>query len=68
MTDTRSRTVKRLYIKVTRDKYELPIAVAESAGELAKYCGVTKNSILKSITRGKDPNVWTSYRKILIDE
>ena len=30
------------YIKVTNDKYRLPIAVADSAGELARIVGATK--------------------------
>lgn len=30
------------YIKVTNDKYRLPIAIADSAGELARIVGATK--------------------------
>ena len=36
-------------MKVTNDKYELPIAVAESPGELAQMLGVTKGTVLASI-------------------
>jgi hypothetical protein len=35
----------KLYMKVTSDKYELPLAVAKSVTELAKACGVTRNTI-----------------------
>lgn len=30
------------YMKVTNDKYRLPVAVADSAGELARIVGATK--------------------------
>lgn len=39
----------KYYMKVTNDKYELPIAVAESPGELAQMLGVTKGTVLASI-------------------
>lgn len=53
----------KLYIAVSRDKYKLPIAVADSAGELAKMVGVTKNNILSSISH----NLGT-YEKVVINE
>ena len=40
-----------IYAKVTRDEYELPIAVADSAGELANLCGTTKNAVMSSAYR-----------------
>lgn len=33
------------YMLVTKDKYELPLAVADSAEELAKTIGVSKNYV-----------------------
>lgn len=36
---------KKLYIKTTHDKYELPIAVAESTRELAEMLGTTRNCV-----------------------
>ena len=39
----------KLYLKTTKDKYELPLAVAESAGELAKMLGTSKNVVFSSI-------------------
>lgn len=41
----------KLYLKVTRDKYELPVAVAESPKELAIMLGTTKNNVLSSISK-----------------
>lgn len=47
------KTVKNCcYIKVTNDKYRLPIAIADSAGELARLVGATKNTVLSSISHG----------------
>lgn len=40
----------RLYVKVTKDKYELPEAVAESPKELAKMLGTSANSASSSIS------------------
>lgn len=33
------------YMLVTKDKYELPLAIADSAEELAKIIGVSKNYV-----------------------
>lgn len=38
-----------VYMKVTRDEYELPVAVADTVVELAKICGVKVNSISKQL-------------------
>ena len=42
---------KYLYIAVSLDEYELPIAVAESVPELAIMMGTTVNVINSSISR-----------------
>ena len=45
-----------LYIKTTRDKYELPVAVAANYKELATVTGMTLNSartIVSKLRRGK---------------
>lgn len=35
----------KLYLRVTRDKYELPEAVADSIKELSEMTGIKRNSI-----------------------
>ena len=40
-----------VYMEVTMDNLELPLAVADSASELAELRGVNKNAIYKSISR-----------------
>ena len=41
-----------IFMKVTRDEYELPVAVADSKSELAHMVGVTPSSIWHSLERG----------------
>lgn len=59
---------KVLYIAVTKDKYELPIAVADSPQELAKLCGTTKNVINSMISHEKAGRIKSKYKKIEIEE
>jgi hypothetical protein len=40
-----------LYIKTTLDKYEFPIAVADSAAELAKMLGVKADTVYSQISK-----------------
>lgn len=42
--------MEKLYLRTTTDKYELPIAVASSASELAKMLGVTPATVSSSIS------------------
>lgn len=51
-------------MKVTPDEYELPVAVADSASELAKMCGVTANSIRMVVLRAKRKGC--GYRSIYV--
>lgn len=41
--------MKKLYMYVTKDEYELPLVIADSAEELAQMLGTTKNTVLSSI-------------------
>lgn len=40
-----------LYLAVTNDKYELPIAVADSASELAKMLGIERQTVYVNLCR-----------------
>jgi len=42
----------KLYMRVTSDKYELPLAVAESKRELAKIQGLTPNAVYSAYSLG----------------
>ena len=66
---------KYCYMKVTNDKYELPIAIADSAEELAEKCGTTKGVVYTSVTKSKYGWVnkngtpkYFPYRKVEIGE
>ena len=43
----------KVYMMVTQDKYSLPLAVADSAQELASMCGVKERTVFRRITAGK---------------
>lgn len=45
------KTAKRIWMKISSDEYELPIAVADTAAELAKMCHVTANGIYSQMSR-----------------
>lgn len=57
-----------VYMKVTRDKYELPVAVADSATELARILDVNRKSIISAISREKvGKTKWSAYKRVEID-
>lgn len=57
-----------LYMEVTRDEYELPVAVADTPAELARMAGTTKDSVLSSITHyNRDGKCFSRFRKVEID-
>ncbi|MBQ5929019.1 MAG: hypothetical protein IIW96_07615 [Oscillibacter sp.] len=61
--------MKPLYMEVTRDKYELPLAVADSPYELARMRRVDVTSILKAIRGLKMGKRRKSiYRLVWVDE
>ena len=60
--------IKRLFLKVTNDKYELPLVVADSAAELAKRTGTTQTNIYSAISHTKTRGGWSCYKIVEIDE
>ena len=58
-----------VYMVVTQDKYELPIAWAESAWELARMLGVDVTSILKATgRREKNPRKKSKYKRVWVSD
>ena len=58
-----------VYMAVTRDKYELPIAVADTSVELAKIMHTTDTVIRSCIYHEKTGKHKSSmYKKVIIDE
>ena len=56
--------IRKLYMKITTDEFELPIYCAGSIRELAKMCGVKSEHILDSI-RNK-PNKYKKREYIMV--
>ncbi len=52
-----------LWLMVTKDKYQLPLAVADTAEELAEIVGVKPSTIIKSVTHRKK----SRYIRIYVD-
>ena len=48
-----AKNIRRLYLEVTQDEYELPLKVANSPEELAKMCGTTKAAVCSAISHYK---------------
>ena len=42
-----------LYLKVTKDKYELPVAVADSKKELARILGLHPSGLYRAFIHGQ---------------
>ena len=55
----------KLYLRVTKDKYELPVAVADSPRELAKMIGVSRDTILSSLSHVKAGQIRNSIYKLV---
>lgn len=57
-----------VWMKVTDDIYELPVAVADTAAGLAKLVGVNENSIYVAIRRERTHGWKSPYIKVVIDD
>ena len=57
-----------VYMKVSRDKYELPEAVADSVREMAMLQGTTTNAIHRAFSRERVYGMKCRYVKVEIDD
>lgn len=59
-----------IYMCVTDDELELPVAVADTARELAKLCGTTENAVHSALSHAKHRNVTgrSIYHKVTVNE
>ena len=58
-----------VWMEVSKDKYELPVVVADSAEELAKKCGAkisTVMSIASMHNTGRTKGRFCKYRRVKI--
>lgn len=58
---------KKLYMKVTLDKYELPLIICDSARELAAATGTSADVIYSCISHYKKDKRNTSYRMVVVN-
>lgn len=56
------------WLKVTQDKYELPLVVAENRQELADMCGIKLNSLDHTISVCKKKGYKSGYVRVLKEE
>ena len=57
-----------LWMEVTMDEYELPVAVASSAEELARKNGKTRHNIYSAIYKAKVRGYRSKYVKVEVEE
>lgn len=61
--------MSKLYIAVTKDEYELPIAVADSQASLARMLGIQPNAIHKQMHFARTgQRKWCRYREVEVDD
>lgn len=60
--------LKTVYMKVTMDEFELPVAVADSVAELAKMVGVKPNAIYHALSYQEKHGRKRCYKRIEITE
>lgn len=58
-----------LYMEITEDEYELPVAVATSATQLARLRGVSVNSIRASISHeNAGRRKFSRYKRVEVED
>ena len=57
-----------LWMEVTMDEYELPVAVASSVEELARKIGKTTNNIYSAIYKAKVRGYRSRYVKVEVED
>ena len=57
-----------LWVAITLDRYELPVAVADTAEQLSALVGCTKNSIYSSVSHSLKHGYRSRYIKVVIEE
>lgn len=58
----------KLYMKVTRDEYELPLAVADTQQRLAEMLGVSVSTIANALYQAKKTGGSSVYKEVEVEE
>lgn len=56
-----------VYVKVTKDKYEFIVAMGNTVEELAKECGLQKNTIYSAMSHAKAKGQNSIYKKVVLN-
>lgn len=54
----------RLWVKVTHDELELPVAVAASQSELAKILGISPSTIAAAFSLAEKRGTWSAIKAV----
>lgn len=57
-----------VYMEITKDEYELPIVVADSAEELARKVGRTRDAIYSSIAHSRQLGYFSRYIRVELSD
>lgn len=57
-----------VWLKVTPDRYELPVAVADTGKELARICGVSENNVYSTMTKARKLGHRCKYIRVEVEE
>lgn len=57
-----------VYMEITKDKYELPVAIARNEPELAKICHTTVTAVKSGISKRKCIGKWSRFVKVDVSE
>ena len=58
----------KLYIKVTKDGYEHPIAIAESTAVLARMLGISNATVTSSLSKQRKGLYDCYYRVVEVED
>lgn len=58
-----------VWMQITKDKYELPVAVANTANELAEIVGVDVSAVRSAVSKQKTgKRKVTKYIKVVVED
>lgn len=61
--------VRPIYLLVSKDEFELPLAVADSVYELARICGVTPSTVMHSVSTTSKRQIKNSkYKRVWVSD
>lgn len=57
-----------IWMSVTKDEFELPLVVADSAAELARILGLTRCAVSSCISKARDNGTRCKYVKVEVED